>query len=169
MEGGRAGAGVGRLAEGARGRGGRAARGGRARMGGVAPRRGHEHAPALGRAATGPAAGAERVQARGEDMDRAQGAQVPEGAAVLGGGGGAGTRAAERAEGTAQQDEAARQGGAAEQGQEQHQQAGDQGFIRTHLSHPAFGGCGRRDADRMFVHGLFLRRVRMGDKEKKLF
>ncbi len=169
MEGGRAGAGVGRLTEWARGRGRGAARGGRARMGGVAARRGDEHAPAFGRAAAGPAAGAERVQARGEGMDRAQGAKVPQGAAMLGGGGGTGARAAERAEGAAQQREAARQGGAAEQGQEQHQQAGDQGFIRTHLSRPAFGGGGRRGADRMFVHGLFLYRDSTGGKEKKGF
>jgi hypothetical protein len=135
---------MGGLAEPARVRGDGAARGGGAGKRGVAARRGDEHAPAFGRAATGLTGGAEGVLARGEGVDRAQGAQVPQGAAVLGGGGGA----------------SARPGPGAQQGGEEEGEGGKEGIdggrIRARVSSRLSGGFGRRCGDRGSVHGLFL-------------
>jgi hypothetical protein len=77
-------------------------------------------------------------------VDRAQGAQVPQGAAVLGRGGGAGARA----------------GPGAQQGGEEEGQGGEEGVdrdgVRARVSSRLSGGSGRRCAGRVSVHGLFL-------------
>ena len=113
-------------------------------MGGVAARGCDEHAPAFGRAAAGLAGSSEGVLARGEEVDRAQGAQIPQGATVLGRGGGAGARA----------------GPGAQQGGEEEGQRGEEGVDRGGLracdSSRLSGGSGRRCADRVSVHGLFI-------------